>query len=81
VGDRYPPGPLEGENPAWGHKPVAPQGRRIMGWAKTPRRQWAHVWIVRGIRHDPVEAVCFSRARHTQIPGIARNGATGFSSG
>jgi hypothetical protein len=35
VGDRYPPGPLEGENPARGHKPVAPQGRRIVGWAKT----------------------------------------------
>jgi hypothetical protein len=35
VGDRYPPCPLEDENPAWGHKPVAPQGRRIVGRAKT----------------------------------------------
>jgi hypothetical protein len=35
VGDRYPPGPLEGENPAWGHKPVTPQGHRAVGRAKT----------------------------------------------
>jgi hypothetical protein len=24
VGDRYPLGPLEGGNPAWGHEPVVP---------------------------------------------------------
>jgi hypothetical protein len=35
VGDIYPPGPLEGENPARGHKLVALQGRRIVGRAKT----------------------------------------------
>jgi hypothetical protein len=35
VGDRYPPGPLEGKNPAWGHGPVIPQGHRVVGRAKT----------------------------------------------
>jgi hypothetical protein len=35
MGDRYPPGPLEGENPTWGHKPVAPQGHRVVGRTKT----------------------------------------------
>jgi hypothetical protein len=68
LGDRYPPGPLEGENPAWGHKPVAPQGHSIVGRANTtvemgqPKKVMAHVRIVRGIGHDPVEAINFSCA-------------------
>ena len=35
VGDKYPLGPLEGENPAWGHEPVVPQGHRVVRRAKT----------------------------------------------
>jgi hypothetical protein len=35
VGDRYPSDPLEYENPAWGHKPVALQGHRVTGRTKT----------------------------------------------
>jgi hypothetical protein len=33
-GDKYPLGPLEHKNSAWGHMPVAPQGRRVVGRAK-----------------------------------------------
>jgi hypothetical protein len=49
VGDRYPPGPLEGENSAWGHMPVALQGCRIVGQTNImvemgrPRKAMAHV--------------------------------------
>jgi hypothetical protein len=70
VGDRYPPGPLEGENPAWGHMPVALQGRLAMGRAKItvvmgrPGKAMGsrpdYLWLGR----DHVEAVRFSRARH-----------------
>jgi hypothetical protein len=68
VGDRYPLGPLEGKNPAWGHKPVSPQGRRVVGRAKTtmemgrPRKAMGsrpdYSWLGR----DPVEAARFSCA-------------------
>jgi hypothetical protein len=70
MGDRYPPGPLEGENSAWGHMPVAPQGRRAVGWSKItvemgrPRKAMGsrpdYLWL----GHDPVEVVRFSRSRH-----------------
>jgi hypothetical protein len=87
VGDRYPPGPLEGEKPCLGHKPVASQGRRIVGHAKTtikigrPKKAMGSRPDCSRIGRDLVEAVCFSRARHPQMSGIGRNGATGFSSG
>jgi hypothetical protein len=36
VGDRYLPGPLEGERPLHGgHRPVAPQGRLVVDRTKT----------------------------------------------
>jgi hypothetical protein len=82
VGERYPLGPLGGEYPVWGHEPVVPQGHRVVGralkWAD-PGRRWAHVRIVRGVRHDPEEAVRFSHARRPQTPKMAQNEATGFS--
>jgi hypothetical protein len=87
VGDRYPPGPLEGENSAWGHKPVAPQGRHVVGRAKTivemgrPKKAVGSRPDYSRIGCDPMEVVRFSRARCPQTPGIARNGAAGFSSG
>jgi hypothetical protein len=87
VGVRYPPGPLEGENPTWGHKPVALQSHRIVGRAKTtvemgrPKKAMGSRPDRSRIGHDPVEAVRFSRARRPQTSGIARNGAAEFSSG
>jgi hypothetical protein len=35
VGDRYPSGPLGGENLVWAHEPVVPQGHRVVGRTKT----------------------------------------------
>jgi hypothetical protein len=36
VGDRYPPGPLEGERPSHGgHGPVAPRGYLVVGRTKS----------------------------------------------
>jgi hypothetical protein len=70
VRDRYPPGPLESENPAWGHMLVAPQGRRVVGRAKItvemgqPKKAMGSCPDYSWLRHDPVEAVRFSRARH-----------------
>jgi hypothetical protein len=67
-GDRYPPGPLEGENPAWGHKPVAPQGRRVVGRAKTmvemsqPRKAMGSRLDYSRLGRDPIEVARFSRA-------------------
>jgi hypothetical protein len=86
VGDRYPPGPLVGEKSAWGHMPVAPQGRRVVVRAKImvemgrPRKVMGTYPDYSWIGRDPVEVVCFSRARHPRTLGIARNGGTGFSS-
>jgi hypothetical protein len=87
VGDRYPLGPLWGENSARGHMTVAPQGHHVMGRAKRtvemgrlrnvigpcPNYSW--------LRRDLVEDVHFSRARHPQTPEIAQSGGAGFSSG
>jgi hypothetical protein len=86
-GGQNPLGPLEGKNPAWGHKPVAPQGRRVMGWAKTavemvrPRKAMGSHLDYSRLGRDPVEASRFSRARCPQTPGIAPNGGAKFSSG
>jgi hypothetical protein len=79
VGDIYPLGPLGGENLVWAHKPIIPQGHRVVGRTKTivemgrPREAMAHVWIVRGVRHDPEEVVRFSRAHRPQTPEMAWN--------
>jgi hypothetical protein len=68
VGDRYSPGPLEGENPTWGHKPVAPQGRHVVGRTETtvemgrPRKQWAHIRIIHGLGVILWKLFVFSRA-------------------
>jgi hypothetical protein len=68
VGDRYPLGPLEGENPAWGHKLVAPQGRRVVGQPKTsvemgqPRKAMGSRLDYSRLGRDPVEAARFSHA-------------------
>jgi hypothetical protein len=70
VGDRYPLGPLEGKNSAWGYMPVALQGHRVVGRAKItvemgrPRKALDSHPDYSGLGHDPVEAVRFSRARH-----------------
>jgi hypothetical protein len=87
VGDKCPLGPLGGENSAWGHMLVAPQGHHIVGRAKRttemgrPRKATGprpdYLWLGR----DPVEAVRFSCARHPQTPEISRSGGAGFSSG
>jgi hypothetical protein len=57
VGDRYPPGPLEGERPLHGatdqlpHKVVSSwAGHRLHVKWTGPRGQWAHARIVRGLR-------------------------------
>jgi hypothetical protein len=68
VGDIYPLGPLEGENPAWDHKSVALQGHRVMGRTKTtvemgrPRKAMGSRTDYSQIGIDPVEAVRFSLA-------------------
>jgi hypothetical protein len=87
VGDRYPLGPLEGENPAWGHVPVAPQGHRVVDRAKIVV-EMGRLREAMGSRpdysqlgHDPVEVACFSRVRCPQTLGTARNGGAEFSSG
>jgi hypothetical protein len=83
VGDRYPTGPLEGKKPCLGPK----ASHRIMGRAKTtiemgrPKKAMGSRPGCSRIGRDPVEAIRFSRARRPQTPGIARNGATGFSLG
>jgi hypothetical protein len=69
-GDRYPLGPLEGENSSWGHMLVTPQGRRAVGQAKItvemgrPRKAMGSGLDYSWLGRDPVEAVRFSRARH-----------------
>jgi hypothetical protein len=86
VGDRYPSGPLEGEKPAWGHKPVAPQGHDIVGRAKTmvemgrPRKAMGLRPYYLRLGRDPVEVVRFPCVQRPQTSGIARNGGVGFSS-
>jgi hypothetical protein len=64
------PGSTRSENLAWGHKPVAPQGRRVVGRAKTtvemgqPRKAMGSHLDYSRLGRDPIEAAPFSRARH-----------------
>jgi hypothetical protein len=87
VGDRYPPGPLGGENSARGHMPVALQGHHVVGRAKRmadmgrPRNVMGPRSDYSWLGCDPVEAVRFSRARQPQTPQKARSGGAGFSLG
>jgi hypothetical protein len=85
VGDIYPPGPLEGKTLAWGHKPVTPQGRLIVGRAKTTVEMGRskkvmgscsdRLWIRRNLKG----VVRLSHARRPQTPEIERDKAIEFS--
>jgi hypothetical protein len=84
VGDRYPPGPLEGENPCMGHGPVAPQGRLVVGRAKAtiemgqPKKAMGSCLDRPWIRPNLKETVRFFRARRPQRPEIGRDEVVGF---
>jgi hypothetical protein len=66
VGDRYPPGLLEGERPLHGATDQLPR-KVVSSWAKQrpqvkwadPRRQWARARIVRWITHNLKEPYVF----------------------
>jgi hypothetical protein len=86
VGDRYPPGPLEGENSAWGHMPVAPQGHRVVGRAKImvemgrPKKATGPRSGYSWLGCDPIEVVRFSHARRPRTSRIVQSRRVGFSS-
>jgi hypothetical protein len=85
MGDRYPPGPLEDENPCVGPQTSHPQGRLIVGRAKTtvemgrPKKVMGSrpdcLWIISNLEG----VVRLSRARRPQTPEIDRDEAIGFS--
>jgi hypothetical protein len=86
-GGQISPGSTRRRKPCVGHKPVTPQGHRIVGRTKAivemgrPKKAMGSRLDCSRIGCDPVEVVRFFHGRRPQTPGIARNGAAGFSSG
>jgi hypothetical protein len=85
VGDRYPPGPLEGERPLHGTTDQLPR-KAISSWAgqrlqvewADPRRQWAHAWIVHRIVHN-LKKSSISPCPAPSSVGVVRGRVGGFS--
>ena len=84
VGDRYPPGPLEGERPLHGATDQLPR-KVVSSWAGKrqqvkwvdPRRRWARTRIVRGLRAISRNRPTF-RTRRPRTSGIDQDGVDGF---